>query len=598
MDKVKKWTTDMLARAGTAFTAFPAAVTFALFAAVTQILLVGKNSGNFILSALLLTFITGAVSNLLLMLLVKRLELGNTWSLALTGAGILLPCAVFLLMFTASGQTGLLKMRILVVNLIMVLVILLLLTFRNARMDMSNIVSRLFKRVLEGSVFGLAFLLVSYVIAAAVNILFLPEMSEDVFIKLAVFAGFIILVFIIGSFVDIFEPDSPENGPLYRATMEKVISYIFIPAVFLLLAVEFLLIGKAVIYSNWSAAVDIFMRQAVVLGIGCLVYMLASQYQNAICRVYRVALPCAGLLALAIGVWRLYALIGSFGITDKRYFAAAGYLFLAICLIVILIGGKGKGTVVIVSAILISLVTVLPVLNYHTVSAFSQMRRAETIMQRNGMLADAVITAPETISESDRLELSRAVQYLVEAGETDMADWLPVTFEFYADYQAVFGIRGEYDEQGQSTLIGKTYVGELADKYYSVKKHTIVLSNYTTYNLYNFAADNIAGETGVYSVKFTVAAGDSLIMVVTKDRLTVLEEDVTPQLLHIAAYLEETARQSKTGVVAMPQALMTLEAESDEVLVEVILKSITVAADNPHQRPATALTDIILIGEK
>ena len=379
--------------------------------------------------------------------------------------------------------------------------------------------------------------------------------------------------------------------------MEKVVSYIFIPLILCYFAVEFILIMRSVIYSNWPEAVDTFTRFTVLLSGGCFVYLMCGWFYNRFCKFYRLFFPCAGLLVLGIGLWRLIGLIAQYGLTERRYFTIFGIAVFAIFLIFMLLDmtNRGRLAAMVLSAFLV--VSVLPFVNYHTVSAYSQMMRAEQIMNRYGMLTEDGIKPPATMSESDRLELSRAVQYLVEKNETVMAKWLPVHFDFPDDYATVFGVAGEFDSSGQSTMIGKTYMGTLADKYYTVDGFDIVLSNYTTYNLFNFSAKDIVGVKGTYTLRFSQVAGDSLVAVVTRNGETVAQVDVTDQLDGTAKYMVENVSNDSLSV-AMPLEQMLVEFDTPAVRVRVVLKSVSVSVDNISRGLSTALTDIILIDEK
>ena len=170
---------------------------------------------------------------------------------------------------------------------------------------------------------------------------------------------------------------------------------------------------------------------------------------------------------LGIGIWRLGSMIVSYGLTGARYFALAGYVFLAVCILTVLISPRGNGLVIVATAMVLTVISVFPVFNYKTVSVFSQVVRAENIMKRNGMLENDAITAPADISETDRIELSRAVQYIADSGETEMAAWLPPGFDFESDYRTVFGVAGEFGAGADANMNSTVLVGALSNKVYS-----------------------------------------------------------------------------------------------------------------------------------
>ncbi len=596
MKNLKNWMIKRLQGVGTVFMTLPAVVAFSLFAAIAAVMKIGALGETDLINKLFLTFVVGAVSNLLLMLLTRRKVGSGGWQLAITGIGIIVPCGVFLLLYGMEDAAGLWEARIVVMIAVMVLGILWLLCKRLS-CGITVTIWILLRRLLVGVVFAGIFFVTCVTTGFLVSIIVGMTMTADVIWQLLVFAGFICLLFVLRAFVDSSDVPQQSESMGYRQTMEKIVSYILIPLVLCFFVLELLLVVRAVIYNNWPEPVDTFSRMAVLLGAGVLTYLLCSRFDNRFCRFFRVFFPCAGLLLLGVGTWRLIRLIIQYGMTENRYFAIVGILIFAIFLIFMLtdMADKGRLACLVLSAFMI--LSVLPFVNYHTVSAYSQMARAEGIMERYDMLADDGIRPPAAMNENDRLELSRAVQYLYDQKETAMAKWLPIYFNFYEDYAEVFGVAGEFDTAGQSTLVAKTYLGLLADKYYPTDGYDIVLTNYTTYNLFNFTAQDIAGTKGVYAVRFSQVAGDSLVAVVTRDGRTVAEADVTDQLLATAQYLGKNASDENESV-AMPLEQMTVQFESDDIRVRVVLKSVSVTADRISRGLSTALTDIILIDEK
>ncbi len=596
MKNLKNWIIKRLQGVGTVLMTLPAVVAFLLFAAIAAVMRIGTLGETDLIDNLFLTFVVGAVSNLLLMLLTRRKEGGSGWQLAITGIGIIVPCGVFLLLYGMEDPAGLWEARVVVMIAVMLLGILWLLCKRLS-CGITTATWQLLRRLLVGVVFAGIFFVTCVITGFLTSMIIGMTMMADVIWQLLVFAGFICLLFVLRAFVEPTGLPQQSESVGYRQAMEKVVSYILIPLMLCFFVVELLLVVRAAIYNNWPETVDTFSRMAVLLGTGVLIYLLCSQFNNRSCRFFRVFFPCAGLLLLGVGAWQLIRLIIQYGMTENRYLVLVGILIFAIFLIFMLtdLADKGRLACLVMSAFMI--LSVLPFVNYHTVSAYSQMARAENIMERYGMLVDNRITPPAAMNENDRLELSRAVQYLYDQKETAMAKWLPIYFNFYEDYAEVFGVAGEFDTAGQSTLVAKTYLGLLADKYYPTDGYDIVLTNYTTYNLLNFTAQDIAGTKGVYTVRFSQVAGDSLVAVVIRDGQTVAEADVTDQLLATAQYLGKNA-SGENESVAMPLEQMTVQFESDDIRVRVVLKSISVTADRISRGLSTALTDIILIDEK
>ena len=98
MKELNQWVMKRLQGVGSVFVAFPSVVIFSLFAAIALIMKIGSSGQIPLLNSLFLSFVVGAVSNLLLLLLMRRKAQSGGWQLALTGIGIVIPCGIFLLL--------------------------------------------------------------------------------------------------------------------------------------------------------------------------------------------------------------------------------------------------------------------------------------------------------------------------------------------------------------------------------------------------------------------------------------------------------------------------------------------------------------------
>lgn len=596
MEKLKRWTTKQLSRLTAAFVAFPAVVIFGFFAVLVRSLSYNPHaSATFPYRALFLALLAAAGGSLLFSLVVRRFSLGLGWQLALTGMGILPACAVFLVLYMLPDRTGLWQARsfVMIASLFLICLLLLDLPGRGLGPVLFELV-----RALVGSLpFAGGLLVLTEGTVCLVGLLRRQAISAPLLRAALLLSIFVSALFAVGALAGVFEEKEPSEPPEYRRGAERIVSYLLIPAEMAFFAFELVQFGRAYIYENWPPATESFTRLLVLLSCGFFIYLLSTRFTTRLCVFFRVFFPCAGLLALAVSIWRLVLLCSRYGLTESRYFAAVCYLFFSVSLLVLLLRQEGKGSIILTLAILLSVLSVLPIINYHTVSAFSQMRRAETIMERNGMLHETTVSPPESISESDRLELSRSVQYLVDHDETAMARWLPLNFDFYEDYRAVFGVAGEYDETGQSTLTSRAVAGILADKAYSVAGADWMLTNFTTYSLPGFSAENLSGQKGSYSVRFVQAAGESLIALVWRDGDLLAETDLTERLAEIARYLSEHA-PADGSPVPMPLEQMTLTVPlAGGGKVCVVLKSVTVPADGAQRGLSSALTDSIWIQE-
>lgn len=600
MQKLKSWFLSVFYGSGGAFMNFPAAVAFGLFSVIVQFISLQLGTDEDLYKALMLACITGITSNIMFSLIFKRSKLEGLWTLAFTGLGIAVPSAVFLLLFTADADAmEMLIARIVAANLFILLVILLLITRKDGRFQMSRAIFALVAKLVSGVVYGALFFCGLSIITILIKVLFVHDMSAVVFQYLFIISLYVTYIVFLGgvnSLSDQREPTVADKR--YYRLLEKLVCYIGIPVIVIFFLTEAVWLFNGIWWGNWPSALDIFQREAIFLGAACFVYLLTCNIESLPCRLYRVFLPVVGIPMLGIGIWRLGSMIVSYGLTGARYFALAGYVFLAVCILTVLISPRGNGLVIVATAMVLTVISVFPVFNYKTVSVFSQVVRAENIMKRNGMLENDAITAPAEISETDRIELSRAVQYIADSGETEMAAWLPPGFDFESDYRTVFGVAGEFGAGADANMNSTVLVGALSNKVYSASGYDYVLVNSTTYNFFNFSMDNIIGENGTYSVRFVSDPQQHTIRgIIQRDGEQVADRDLSIYLRRIVNYLEENAVEDGAAV-SIPDTYMTMILSGDGVSLKVVLKHVTAsAADREYGYLTTALTDTILFSE-
>ncbi len=589
----------ILKNAGAVVIEFPAAVAFGFFLAVLLSFSGGAGLSDGFTATLAVSLMLGATTNLLLPVVGHRFGVKEIWNLAFTGIGIAIPFAAFLLLYTSFGSQGfeINAVRLTVISFLEIIAAFALLVYKKDEGYISKIARVLVKNLVVG-VFCALFV---FVILALPMLLISITVWSGVFeliSKAVIIALFLIYLFLLNALSELIGKRKQVEDP-FPDFMDRLVPYLIIPLITIWFIYTAVWLIRGMLWNNWAAASDIFSHIFPMCCTGYFVFLLTySMEDRGIFRAYRNLFTVGCVPIIIIGIWRLVDVVMVYGFTEKRYFAFLGLVLLAVGELYLIFNPKNSGLPVLVTAAVLAVFSVLPALNFEDVSAYTQVRRAESIMVRNGMLSGDDITSPDSISEQDRIELSRALEYICSNGKETMAKWLPLNFDFKNDYVEVFGISGEYDAEGNSTVTSAVLVGELSSQYYNISEYDIALVNYVSYNLYNFSMDNIIGRNGMYSVKITDYADENItVATVVKDGITVLEQEITDELGNIATYLSQNVNNNN-DTVYMPMGMMNIHLESKDVELLVVLKSVTMArSENDDKRLTTALTDTILLKE-
>lgn len=590
----------ILKKVGTVVIEYPAAVAFGFFFAVLQTLTGNESlsSGSFT-AILSVSLFLGTVTNVLMPIIWYRFKFKDIWNVALTGIGIVIPFAAFLILYTnTSAESGeIIMVRLVALAILEILAAIMLLVYKREGYTLSEIARCLLKNIIVGLFAGAIVFAVIFIPLLIVGVT-LWSGAISLYPNVITIALFVVYLFILNA-VSELTGKRKHMEDVFPDFMNRLVSFLLIPLMTIWLLYTAVWLIRGMWWNSWASAADIFMHIFPLCLAGYIVCMLTyALEESVIFKAFRNFYTVACVPVIIIGVWRLVNLITAYGFTEKRYFALLGYILLIIGELYLIFNPKVSGIPLLITVAVLAVGSVLPAINYENVAVYSQVQRAENIMYRNNMLEYDEITPPESISEEDRIELSRAVEFICSRNKASMAKWLPLNFNFKNDYAEVFGVSGEYDANGVSTVTSQVIVGELGSQYYNISDYDISLVNYVSYNLYNFSMDNIIGRNGTYSVKFTDYADENItVATVTKDGITVLEQEITDNLGNIAAFLSDNVN-SNNDTVYMPMGIMNIRLHSDEVDILVVLKSVTIdKSEKDNRRLTTALTDTILIKE-
>ena len=116
-----------------------------------------------------------------------------------------------------------------------------------------------------------------------------------------------------------------------------------------------------------------------------------------------------------------------------------------------LLAGAKNGIITII-LIVISVISIVPPVDAFTVSRNNQTGIIRDTLIKNNMLDNNRIKPGTDISAGDRKKIVEALGYLNRMDYTHMASFLPPGFEYYSDFEKVFGFK-MYDWQDETKYV-------------------------------------------------------------------------------------------------------------------------------------------------
>ncbi|SHI48935.1 protein of unknown function [Dethiosulfatibacter aminovorans DSM 17477] len=220
--------------------------------------------------------------------------------------------------------------------------------------------------------------------------------------------------------------------------LEILISYIIVPLSMVFTVILLLYIVRNIGGVFWE---DDLLEPMLVsyIVVVILLYILASRLENQLASVFRKVFPKVLLPIVLFQTVNSFLRIGSYGLTYGRYYVILFGIFAFISGLVFTFRSVEKNGLVPMVLIICIAISVVPPVDAFTVSRTSQIRMFKNVLVNNGMLKDGEIVANPEIDEEEKEKISEITEYLYHMDYTDDIEWLPEDFEYYEDFNDVFG---------------------------------------------------------------------------------------------------------------------------------------------------------------
>lgn len=608
MKKILHAILNILEAGGSAFLRYPVSIICAFGVAVTLSITLQTN-GNVddkLVTCLLISFTFGAVLNATIVIAKERAETYNILGFILDFIGIVLPIAIFLILFLPYDSVPeMVLARVIALIIICAVLFILVPSYKNEKLNYNCMVFMLLKNFFVSFIYCLVILLGLFFVAFTVESLLYSNMDEKIYGHIAIFTGFILFSLFLGlmpSFKKDAEEKEIEAKARYPRFIEVLLSYIIIPILVFIFVIIAIWSAKILWWRNWPEFSQFNFIFSFYLLFGIFIFILVSQLNDSFSRFYRVFFPITSLPLLILQAYNIYKRVSVLALTDSRYFLILIWLFCTCSIVVFLIRPIVKNYYTSIFCIILSVIAVLPFFNYRDLSVYTQVFRAEILLKANNMLEAGSIKHTESITTEDKEAISDAVLYITTRGKASMAPWLNEKFDYNTDFKNVFGFeqhnRYNYpDNTGKEKFV---LVGNLSDNYYTVADYNILVIPPEAYlQGSGFSIDNIKGRRATYAFQLLDREKNGInvpVVVLKKNGKVIIEQDLYDNLIKIQDYLSEHDDES-AAPIEVPPDIMTVKLSADNVELMIVFKTINIyiSSDTNINDEYNIIADNILI---
>lgn len=445
------------------FYRFPASITSAIIISIIGIIRISmgweaQKPYDFLFDSIQISALLGAISSMALVVLDEIRDKKDKQSFLLANiSGLILGGISFILIYFFGGNIGedglkyitsisSARMGALIFTSIVLFIYFISKSKTVKRFSDSFFISH--RAFIISAIYGLVIMIgVSGVLGAFQSLVY-RDMSYKVYQYLGVMVGFMTYTIFLGYFPSFRGPGDREKIEEIKTQPRFIyvlFSYILVPImtgltlVLLIWSVRVILNGIDVSFNQLSSIASSY----VIVGIW--LHIMVSQHENKMANFYKKAYPFSAILVLIFEAWALVVQLGKFGLKTGEYSFLMIWIFASISILLLILQKDRAYRKISITAIIISIVWVLPIIGYADITFNSQINRLEEILIEEALLQDGEIKRAEgEVEREKRGQITDAVDFISNSEKKNTPNWFKKDLNKDKVFRDTFGFEKTY----------------------------------------------------------------------------------------------------------------------------------------------------------
>lgn len=578
------------------FSRFPASIISAIIISITAIIKISmgwetQETYNLLFDSIQFSFILGAVFSMASVAYEEiEPDKKNSSFVFSNIAGILVAIISFLLLYFFGGRvpedgiiylSNIATARISVAIFISIIAFVYIISQAKAVDSFSDAFFITHKAFVVSAIYGFVIMIGVSGVLGAFQALIYREMSYRVYQYLGVVVGFLTYTIFLGyfpSFRSVEKTSKMKNAEEQPRFIFVLFGHILVPiimaltVVLLIWSVRVILRGIDVSFTQLSSIASSYII------IGIWLHIMVAKHNTKITEFYKRAYPFSAILVLAFEAWALVVQLNKFGLKTPEYSFLMIWIF-AIISVVLLIFLKDRAyRKIATTAMVISVIWVLPIIGYQDITFNSQVNRLEKILVEEGLLEnDNIIKSEGKIETVKKGEITDAVDFIAYSEKSNTPNWFTKdlsedkTFKETFGFEKTYGIYTEPSDYTGSNLVLKTEVVDISE--YSLSLN--INANEKTKTSAHFE-----GANGRYEIVWSNEFTEIPKITVRFEDSVIIEEDMERYLSELLIkYPPETDRMKE-----VPFEDMSMTVEGGDLSVLLVFDNINVYFDKQQEK--------------
>ncbi len=583
------------------FLRFPASMLCALIAAVAASVLTQLESTGPVklFDDLLLASAIGIVWGMALAVLGTRLSAKALpfvlTNIASAAASIGL---FFYLQQLTSDLPAIVAARLLASVAIAFLAFLIIIAHDVIRSDFNQSAFITLKSFLIAGIYFLVIMLGLFFVAFTVEQLLIHNLDSRIYSHIAIWAGLLGIAFFLGYFPSFRKnEDDPhlEVAQKQPTFIEVLFAYVMVPIMFILTFVLLAWGVKILLDGSWpdfGLLTGIFSAYTLF---GIFLTIMLAHYTQGIATLFKKAFPIAALIFLAFEAVALYLNISAYGIKSNAYAIALIWLFTLFSVLVLMIRPVTGNRLTAWAAAILILLSVLPFCGYQSVTTASQTARLQTLLVKYDMIVDnRIVTAPATISDTDKLTITDAAFFLMSAEFDGLAKapWADDQLSSQTIFADVFGFQPVFyldpitqPVQNPIYLYLSTFSADIAGYQHVVHFNDGTMAEPVT----------IVGTKGTYTITLVGLNNESNpAVIITRDGSEVIRQPLIDWLQGLVVKYQDADNNGKSNT---DMSDLVIKAEQNGLKAMIVFQNVSVSFDQAGTQFSYIVINSIYLAE-
>ncbi|OLS02697.1 DUF4153 domain-containing protein [Tissierella creatinophila] len=582
--------------AAKSFYRFPAAIISAIVISITAIIKITmdwevQQTYTLLFDSIQISFFLGAVFSMATVALEEVRSDRKKSSFVLANvSGIVLAIISFLLLYFYGGKIGEDKivylsdiaMARVSVAIFVSIVAFVYITSKSKFVDTFSdsffITQRAF---IISAIYGLVIMAGVSGVLGAFQALVYRNLDSRVYQYLGVAVGFLTYTIFLGYFPSFRGTENKEEIDKVKEQPRFIFvlfDYILIPiimaltVVLLIWSVRVLLKGVDVSFNQLSSIASSY----VIIGIW--LYIMVSKHDTKIAEFYKRVYPFAGILILIFEAWALFAQLNKFGLKTAEYSFLMIWIF-AIISVLLLIFLKDKAyRKVAITAIVISIIWVLPIIGYQDITFNSQVNRLrKTLINEKLLVDDKIVSNNKEVEYVIRGEITDAVDFISYSEKQNTPIWFKKdlndekVFKDTFGFEKTYGVYPDPSEYTSSNFRLETDAIDISD--YSLSLRVLPNEKSDTTNRFK-------GKNGSYEIMITREFQRVPKIIVKLEDKIIVEEDMSKYLSDLS--IKYNSKQNSE--IKVPFEDMNVIIETEDISILLVFDNINIYRDQIKEK--------------